>query len=186
MTASIAASPVSGSTTVSTSCGLSSVSLVSTLPVVGWFNSVVLISPCAAGAGSTICMVSVDVSVPPLPSSIVYGICTVPVKSGSGVKVTTPVTGSTSSSPAGSPVSGSVMVIGPADGSCPSTSVIVTESPFESVSLANRFAVAGAPAGAITRSSVASGSLLADGSGSGATSIETVASSVAPLGSTIV
>ena len=143
VTAPVAASPVAGSATVSESVGLSSLSFVSTLPETGISTSVALISSSATGAGSMITNVIVLVSVPPLPSSMVYGTCTVPVNPGSGVKVASPVTGSTSSVPCGSPVTGSTIVIGPADGSFPSTSVIVSESPFGSVSLSSRFAVAG-------------------------------------------
>ena len=76
----------------------------------------------------------------------------VPVNPGSGVNTASPVIGSTVNVPARLPVTGSVIVIGPVDGSIPSTSVIVTGSPFGSVSLANRFVVAGVPTGATARS----------------------------------
>ena len=138
-----AAVPVAGSATVSESVGFSSLSLVSTLPVTGISSSVALISSSATGAGSIITNVIVAASVPSLPSSMVYGTCTVPTKPGSGVKFASPVTGSTSNIPCVSPVTRSTIVIGPADGSFPSTSVIVNGSPFGSVSLPSRFAVAG-------------------------------------------
>ena len=104
---------------------------------------------------------------------------------GSGVNTASPVIVSTVNVPAGSPVTGSVIVIGPVVGSTPSTSVIVTGSPFGSVSLPNRFVVAGVPTGATARSLPAAGSSLVAGSGSGSTVKVTVAVSVAPLGSTI-
>ena len=143
-------------------------------------------SSSATGAGSTIRKVSVAVSVPPLPSSIVYGSCTVPTKPGSGVNIASPVTGSTSSTPWVVPVTGSRIVIGPVDGSIPLTSVIVSGSPLGSVSLANRLVVAGLPVTAEARSSPAFGTSLLLGSGSAMIFSVTVASSVAPLGSTIV
>ena len=142
VTGPVAALFVAGSTTINTSVGFSSLSLVSTLPVTAVSTSVALISSSATGAGSIITNVIVAVSFPPLPSSMVYGTCTVPTKPGSGVNVATPVTGSTSSTPCVSPVTGSVIVIGPADGSFPSTSDTVSGSPFGSVSLASKFAVA--------------------------------------------
>ena len=186
VTTPVAASPVAGSATVRESVGLSSLSLVNTLPVTGISTSVALISSSATGAGSMITNAIVAVSVPPLPSSMVYGTCTVPTNPGSGVKVASPVTGSTSSVPCGSPVTGSTIEIGPADGSFPSTSDIVRESPLGSVSLSNRFVVAGWPAIADARSLPASGSSFSVGSGSAATFNVTTAVSVAPLGSTIV
>ena len=85
-----------------------------------------------------------------------------------------------------SPETGSVIVSGPADGSLPSTSVIVSGSPFGSVSLASRFAVAFRPAIADARSSPATGSSLTFGLVSGVTFNVTLAISVAPLGSTTV
>ena len=99
VTAEVAAAPVAGSVTVNVSDGFSSLSLVSTLPVTEVSSSVALISSSATGAGSVIRNVMVAVSVPPLPSSMVYGTCTVPTKPGSGVSVASPVTGSTSSVP---------------------------------------------------------------------------------------
>ena len=109
-----AAVSVAGSATVSESVGLASLSLVSTLPVTGISSSVALISSSATGAGSIITNVIVAVSVPPFPSPMVYGTCTVPTNPGSGVNVASLVTGSTSSVPCGSPVTGSTIVIGPA------------------------------------------------------------------------
>ena len=102
-------------------------------------------------------------SVPPLPSSIVYGSCTVPVKPGTGVKAASPVTGSTSSVPCVVPVARSIIVIGPADGSIPSTAVIVSVSPLASVSFSSRFAVAICPVTDAARSLPASGLLLIAG-----------------------
>ena len=142
VTAAAAAVAVAGSTIVSVSVGLASLSFSDTSPVTAVFNSVPLVSSSATGAGSIIRNVIVAVSALPLPSSIVYGTCTVPTKPGSGVNVVSPVIGSTSSVPCVTPVTGSTIVIGPVDGSIPSTSVIVTVSPFGSVSFANRFAVA--------------------------------------------
>ena len=142
VTAEVAAAPVTGSVTVNVSDGFSSLSLVSTLPVTEVSTSVALISSSATGAGSVIRNVMVAVSVPPLPSSMVYGTCTVPTKPGSGVNVATPVTGSTSNTPCVSPVTESVIVIGPAEGSFPSTSVIISGSAFGSISLSSRLTVA--------------------------------------------
>ena len=99
MTGPVAAIPVTLSATINTSVGLSSLSLVRTLPVTGTSSSVPLISSSATGAGSVIRNVIVAVSVPPMPSSIVYGTCTAPTKPGSGVNVASPVTGSTPSTP---------------------------------------------------------------------------------------
>ena len=186
VTGPVAATSVAGSATVRESAGLSSLSLVSTLPDTGTSTSVALISSSATGAGSIITNVIVAVSVPSLPSSMVYGTCTVPTNPGSGVKVASPVIGSISSVPWVSPVTGSTIVIGPADGSFPSTSVIANGSPFGSVSLSSRFTVAGWPAIADARSLPASGSSFSAGSGSAATFNVTTAVSVAPLGSTIV
>ena len=129
--------------------------------------------------------VIVPVSAPPFPSSMVYGTCTVPTNPGSGVNVASPVTGSTSSIPCTSPVIGSAIVIGPADGLLPSTSVMVSGSPFGSVSLASKLAVAGRPAIADARSSPAKGTSLTFGLVSGVTFKVTLATSVAPLGSTM-
>ena len=186
VTGPVATTSVAGSATVRESAGLSSLSLVNTLPETGISTSVALMSSSATGAGSIITNVIVAVSVPPFPSSMVYGTCTVPVNPGSGVKVASPVTGSTASVPCGSPVTGSTIVIGPADGSFPSTSDIVNGSPLGSVSLSSRFAVAAWPAIADARSLPASGSSFSVGSGSAATFNVTTAVSVAPLGSTIV
>ena len=107
-----------------------------------------------------------------------------PVKSSAGVNVASPVTGSTVKVPAVLPVSGSITVTGPADGSCPLTSTTVRESDSGSVSLLNRFAVAGSFFVPAIRSSPASGLLFLSGS-SGATFSVTDAESVAPLGSTM-
>ena len=76
-------------------------------------------------------------------------------------------------------------MIGPVDGSIPSISVIVTESPFGSVSLPSRFVVAICPVTAAAKSSPAEGLSLTPGFGSAATLSVTVAVSVAPLGSMI-
>ena len=67
----VAASPVVGSTTVRSSPGFGSRSLVSTLPLTDWFISVVLISSSAIGGLSNTLIVMVAVSVLPLPSSMV-------------------------------------------------------------------------------------------------------------------
>ena len=142
-TAVVAARLVTGSKIVRVSAGLASLSLSDTSPTTAVSISVTWISSSATGAGSNIRNVIVAVSVPPSPSSIVYGSCTVPTNPGSGVKITSPVTGSTSSMPCVIPVTGSTIVIGPVDGSVPLTSVIVNGSPFGSVSFANRLAVAG-------------------------------------------
>ena len=77
-------------------------------------------------------------------------------------------------------------MIGPVDGSVPLTCVIVIGSPFGSVSFANRFAVAICPVIAEARSSPAAGLLFSDGFESAMTFKVTMASSVAPLGSTTV
>ena len=180
----MAASPVAGSTIVRSAPGFGSVSLVSTLPETGVSMVVLLISFSASGGLSVILIVITPVSVPPLPSSTVYGTCTVPAKSSSGVKTASPVTGSTVSSPAGSPVTGSMMVIGPAVGSRPLTSLTVSGSSSGSVSLARRFAEAGSFMVPAIRSLPASGSSFTFGS-SGVTVSVTVAVSVAPVGSTI-
>ena len=66
----VAASPVAGSTTDRLSAGFSSLSLSNTSPMTGVSRSVTLISSSATGAGSVICRVSVAVSVPSLPSSM--------------------------------------------------------------------------------------------------------------------
>ena len=121
----------------------------------GTSKSVTLLSSSATGEVSVICTVNVPVSVPPLPSSTVYGTCTVPVKPGSGVNAVSPVFGSTNSVPPGLPVIGSIIVIGPVDGSTPLTSVMLSGSPLGSVSLSSRFAVAVSPTGATARSSFA-------------------------------
>ena len=142
VSAVVASVSVTGSTIVNVSVGLASVSLVNTLPVTGAPASVALVSLTATGDGSTIRNVIVAVSVSPLPSSMVYGTCTVPTKPGSGVNVASPVIGSTSSVPCVTPVTGSTIVIGPVVRSGPLTCVIVTGSPLGSVSFANRFAVA--------------------------------------------
>ena len=76
-------------------------------------------------------------------------------------------------------------MIGPVDESIPLTSVIVTVSPFGSVSLANRFVDATFPVTAAAMSFPATGLSLASGSGSAVTLSFTVAVSDAPLGSTI-
>ena len=140
--------------------GFGSLSLVSTLPVTGIFISVTLISFSASGALSNTLTVTVAVTVLPLPSSTVYGICTLPTKSSAGVKVASPVNGSTAKVPAVFPVIGSTMVTGPANGSCPLTSAMVRESSSGSVSFANRFAVAGVFFVPATRSLPAFGLLL--------------------------
>ena len=183
--AAVAARLVAGSATINTSVGFSSLSLVRTLPVTALSFSVAFMSSSATGAGSTIMNVIVAVSVPPLPSSMVYGSCAVPTKPGSGVKIASPVIGSTSRVPCVTPVTGSTIVIGPVDGSVPSTFVIVIASPFGSTSLPNKFAVAGCPAIAAARSSPAAGISFEFGSGSAAIFSVTVASSVTPLGSTM-
>ena len=143
VTGPAAASSVAGSTIVSSSVGLASLSLSDTSPATVVLISVALMSSSATGAGSMTRKVIVAVSVPSLPSSTVYGTCTVPTNPGSGVNVASPVMGSTSNMPCVSPVTGSTIVIGPVDGSFPSTSVIDSGSPLGSVSLSNKFAVAG-------------------------------------------
>ena len=74
LTARVAATPVTGLTTASSSPGFGSLSLVSTLPLTDWLISVVLISSSATGGLSNTLIVIVAVSVLPLPSSITYGI----------------------------------------------------------------------------------------------------------------
>ena len=98
-----------------------------------------------------------------------------PVKPGSGVKVASPVVGSTTKVPAGLPVTGSFTVIGPVDGSMPSTSVTVTGSPLGSISLVSTLTVAGSPTGETATSSLACGSSFAAGSESAITVSVTVA-----------
>ena len=163
VTLAVAAEPVAGSTTARLSATFASLSLSNTLPVTTVSVSVALISSTASGDGSVIRKVIVPLSVPPLPSSIVYGSCTVPVKPGTGVKAASPVTGSTSSVPCVVPVARSIIVIGPADGSIPSTAVIVSVSPLASVSFSSRFAVAICPVTDAARSLPASGLLLIAG-----------------------
>ena len=144
-------------------------------------------SSSAIGGASKIRTASVPVSVPPLPSSMVYGICTVPMKPGFGVKMATPVTGSTVTKPAGLPSGSFTGITVPPDGSIPFTSVTVITSPgFGSLSLLSIFVVAFSPAAASARSSTATGSSLSGPLLSGSIVKVTVASSLAPNGSTIV
>ena len=109
-----------------------------------------------------------------------------PTKSFSGVKVVSPVAGSTSRTPTVSPVTGSVIVIGPVDGSWPFTSVMVNGSFSGSVSFPNKLSIVGWFLVAAIKSSPADGLPFAFGSLGGVTLKVTNAVSVAPLGSAIV
>ena len=141
-------SPVAGSTTVSVSFGSEDVSLMSTFPVAGELTSDTISSSVATGAVSTTERVIVAVSSAPDGSVMVYGIWTVPVKSSSGTKVASPLTGSTVNVPAGSPLESrtgtTIGAVGLAGSTAtPSTSETVTTWLFGSVSLASRSVVPG-------------------------------------------
>ena len=158
-------------------------SLVSTLPVAGSPTVVMLASSTVSGVLSKTPIVIDAVSCWPVTGSvIVYGTWTVPTKSSSGVNVTSPVVGLTVRTPAGSPL-GSRIVIGPAVGSCPATSVIVSGSFSGSVSLLSKLPVNGRFLVPIKVSSPADGLPFSLGSAGGLTTSVTVALSIAPLGS---
>ena len=182
VTGPVAASPVTGSTIVNVSFGLLSLSLTNTFPLSGSLASVTKLSSLASGAESSIAMVKVAESMS-VPSVSVYGTLTVPTNSGSGVNVISPVVGFTTSVPAGSPFSLKI-VMGPAVGSCPPTSLMVIGSWFGSVSLSSKLPVNGpSPTGPAIRSSPADGGEFSFGLEFTSTDRVTVAVSVAPLGS---
>ena len=101
------------------------------------------------------------------------------------MNVASPVIGCTTSVPAGSPVIGSIISIGPEEGSTPLTCVTVNGLPFGSISFSSKLVLAGVPTGTETRSSFACGSSFCVGSGSATTFSVTVAVSTNPPVSTI-
>ncbi len=167
-----------------------SLSLGNTLPETGVPNSVETASSSASGASftggggggggtttsSATVMLTVAVSVPPLPSLIVYVNVSSPLKPSLGVYVKVPSALNTKL-----PLAGSVLP------------VMVSASPSGSLSLGNTLPETGVPNSVETASSSASGASFTGGGGGGggtttssATVMLTVAVSVPPLPSEIV